>query len=84
MSNKTAINMYYNLGYIVYRRITDYYSSNDGNPDEDAFGESLIKIYQISLPGASLDMRKALSRDVEKKSVIPLKNPVPCSEVELD
>lgn len=67
VSNKTAINMYYNLGYIVYRRITDYYSSNDGNPDEDAF-----------------DMRKALSRDVEKMSVKPLKNPVPCSEVELD
>lgn len=31
-----------------------------------------------------LDMRKALSRDVEKKSVIPLKRPVTPDELEYD
>nr|CAG4652209.1 EOG090X0ENV [Triops cancriformis] len=56
VSNTVAINMYKNLGYIVYRTVLDYYS---GDPDEDAY-----------------DMRKALSRDVEKKSVIPLTHPV--------
>nr|CAG4644344.1 EOG090X0ENV [Lepidurus arcticus] len=56
VSNTVAINMYRNLGYIVYRTVLDYYS---GDPDEDAY-----------------DMRKALSRDVEKKSVIPLTHPV--------
>jgi N-terminal acetyltransferase B complex catalytic subunit len=30
----------------------------------------------------TLDMRKALSRDVEKKSIIPLKHPVNADEVE--
>lgn len=36
VSNKVAINMYTNLGYIVYRTIIEYYS---GDPDEDAYGE---------------------------------------------
>lgn len=36
VSNKVAINMYKNLGYIVYRTILDYYF---GDPDEDAYGE---------------------------------------------
>ncbi|KAA3474985.1 N-alpha-acetyltransferase 20 [Gossypium australe] len=31
-----------------------------------------------------LDMRKALSRDVEKKSIIPLKRPVTPDELECD
>lgn len=35
VSNKVAINMYTNLGYIVYRTVLEYYS---GDPDEDAFG----------------------------------------------
>ncbi|KAI1732513.1 acetyltransferase (GNAT) family domain-containing protein [Ditylenchus destructor] len=64
VSNETACKMYTNLGYIVYRRILDYYS---GENDEDAF-----------------DMRKALSRDMDRKSVVPLKNPVSCSELELE
>ncbi|XP_059621050.1 N-alpha-acetyltransferase 20 [Phlebotomus argentipes] len=34
VSNKIAINMYSNLGYIIYRTVLDYYS---GDPDEDAF-----------------------------------------------
>lgn len=36
-SNQVAINMYTNLGYIIYRTILEYYS---GDQDEDAYGES--------------------------------------------
>lgn len=39
VSNTVAINMYKNLGYIIYRTVLEYYS---GNPDEDAYGMSLI------------------------------------------
>lgn len=56
VSNNVAINMYKQLGYIVYRTVLEYYS---GDPDEDAY-----------------DMRKACSRDLEKKSVVPLQHPV--------
>ncbi|XP_072032073.1 N-alpha-acetyltransferase 20-like [Amphiura filiformis] len=62
VSNEIAVNMYRALGYIVYRRVLEYYS---GDPDEDAF-----------------DMRLALSRDKDKKSVIPLKDPVRPEDVE--
>ncbi|XP_076247695.1 N-alpha-acetyltransferase 20 A isoform X2 [Calliopsis andreniformis] len=62
VSNKVAIKMYQQLGYIVYRTVLEYYN---GDPDEDAF-----------------DMRKALSRDVKKKSVIPLTHPVRTEEVD--
>ncbi|KAH8298614.1 hypothetical protein KR018_010856 [Drosophila ironensis] len=60
-SNQVAINMYTNLGYIVYRTILEYYS---GDQDEDAY-----------------DMRKALSRDVNKKSVIPYTQPITMREL---
>ncbi|XP_023306209.1 N-alpha-acetyltransferase 20 [Lucilia cuprina] len=60
-SNQIAINMYKNLGYIIYRTILDYYS---GDQDEDAY-----------------DMRKALSRDVEKKSIIPYTQPFSKSDL---
>ncbi|VDN94134.1 unnamed protein product [Brugia pahangi] len=63
VSNAVAINMYKSLGYVVYRRIIDYYS---GENDEDAY-----------------DMRKALSRDPEKKSMISVKQPVTCDEIDL-
>ena len=36
-SNQIAINMYKNLGYIIYRTILEYYS---GDKDEDAYGKS--------------------------------------------
>ncbi|KAF5301404.1 hypothetical protein FQA39_LY02133 [Lamprigera yunnana] len=62
VSNKVAINMYTNLGYIVYRTVLEYYS---GDPDEDAY-----------------DMRKACSRDIKQKSVIPLNHPVRPEDVE--
>jgi N-terminal acetyltransferase B complex catalytic subunit len=35
-SNALAIDMYRSFGYVVYRRVVDYYSSSKG-PDEDAF-----------------------------------------------
>lgn len=62
VSNKVAIEMYKQLGYIVYRRVLEYYS---GDPDEDAF-----------------DMRKALTRDEKKQSVVPLVHPVRPEDIE--
>lgn len=34
VSNTVAVNMYHNLGYVVFRRIPNYYT---GPPDEDAY-----------------------------------------------
>lgn len=45
VSNKIAINMYKNLGYIVYRTVIDYYAG-PGDVDEDAYGE-YINIIQM-------------------------------------
>jgi N-terminal acetyltransferase B complex catalytic subunit len=61
-SNVNAIAMYEGMGYVVYRRVLNYYMG-----EEDA-----------------LDMRKALPRDVEKKSVVPLKRPIQPHELEQD
>lgn len=58
-SNKMAIKMYENLGYILYRQVIDYYIGDGVMPTEYAH-----------------DMRKALPRDVDRKSVVPLKKPV--------
>ena len=43
VSNNVAVDMYHNLGYIIYRKIIEYYS---GDVDEDAYGEEyqLIRI----------------------------------------
>ncbi|KAH0791402.1 N-alpha-acetyltransferase 20-like [Histomonas meleagridis] len=60
-TNTMAHQMYYKLGYILYRRIINYYESIN----EDGF-----------------DMRKSLSRDKEKKFMIPLDRPI--SKDELD
>lgn len=82
--------MYQNLGYIVYRTVIDYYAG-PGDVDEDAYGEYLIKnqknllwcIFERKMClFPILDMRKAMPRDVDKKSMIPLKHPVHCDEVE--
>lgn len=62
VSNKVAIKMYEQLGYVIYRVVLEYYN---GDPDENAY-----------------DMRKALSRDVQKKSVIPLAQPVRPEEID--
>lgn len=62
VSNNAAINMYKKFGYVVYRRVLNYYSG-----EEDAF-----------------DMRKAMPRDLHKKSMIPLGRPVTPEELEHD
>lgn len=62
-SNKLGLEIYTKLGYIVYRRVLNYYWGL--LEDEDAF-----------------DMRKALSADVEKKSMIPMTRPVKPHELE--
>ena len=38
MSNNVAVDMYKQLGYVIYRRVLEYYS---GDPDEDAYGKDL-------------------------------------------
>lgn len=54
VSNQVAINMYQKFGYVIYRRVINYYSG-----EEDAF-----------------DMRKALPRDVDKRSIVPMDHPI--------
>lgn len=46
MSNSVAIDMYKKLGYIVYRRVLEYYT---GTPDEDAFGNFHFKVLFFNL-----------------------------------
>ena len=58
-SNEVAINMYKNLGYIVYRTVLGYYSGGADNDTEDAY-----------------DMRKAMPKDTNKETVIPLEKPI--------
>lgn len=41
VSNQVAVNMYKRLGYSVYRTVIEYYSASNGEPDEDAYGESV-------------------------------------------
>lgn len=41
MSNNVAVDMYKQLGYVVYRRVLEYYS---GDPDEDAYGERIFEL----------------------------------------
>lgn len=60
-SNAVAIKMYQQMGYSTYRQVIGYYSSGGG---DDGSSED------------AFDMRKALSRDVNKESVIPLGRPV--------
>lgn len=82
--------MYTNLGYIIYRTILEYYS---GDQDEDAYGKSFeFKWLTDQLTDFLLwfdlillaDMRKALSRDVNKKSVIPYTQPVRLEDIDMN
>ncbi|KAJ2384457.1 N-acetyltransferase [Coemansia sp. RSA 2559] len=66
-SNKVAIGMYENLGYILYRQVIDYYQTDGIMPTEYAY-----------------DMRRALARDVDKRSVVPLKHPVAVEDTFFD
>ncbi|KAI3659053.1 hypothetical protein MP638_002072 [Amoeboaphelidium occidentale] len=65
-SNKLAINMYHKFGYSIYRRVLSYYSGLRPGEEDED----------------AFDMRKALSRDVNKESIIPLKHPVRAEDVE--
>ena len=47
MSNKVAVDMYKQLGYVIYRRVLEYYS---GDPDEDAYGEALKNFSFLQFP----------------------------------
>lgn len=72
VSNIVAISMYEKFGYSVYRRVLGYYSSISDT--EDAFG----KVFESTCFTYShfADMRKALPRDKQKRSIIPLLHPV--------
>lgn len=60
-TNTMAHQLYFKLGYILYRRIINYYETIG----EDGF-----------------DMRKSMSRDKEKKFMIPLDRPVSKDEID--
>lgn len=78
---------------MIYRRVLRYYSG-----EEDGLGvliyscpwsfllTKLMLLFTFYHFVAALfsDMRKALSRDVEKKSIIPLKRPITPDELEYD
>ena len=51
MSNNVAVDMYKQLGYVVYRRVLEYYS---GDPDEGAYGEGFwhFKFFLLKSNGA--------------------------------
>jgi N-terminal acetyltransferase B complex catalytic subunit len=66
-SNTLAISMYEKLGYIQYRRVLGYYS---GDADDDSRSED------------AWDMRRALPRDKDRLSVIPLDHPVHPEDLE--
>eukprot|EP00039_Didymoeca_costata_P014427 m.233306 g.233306 ORF g.233306 m.233306 type:complete len:182 (-) comp16023_c0_seq2:36-581(-) len=55
-SNDVALTLYKKLGYVVYRTVLKYYSGSDDDDD----GED------------AYDMRKAMSRDPDKQSEVPL------------
>lgn len=54
--------MYRALGYIVYREVIGYYGGGGGSDGDDCEN--------------AYDMRKALPRDKDKKSMVPLPHPV--------
>lgn len=56
-SNAIAIGLYRGLGYSVFRRVVQYYSDNAAPGAEQGAGED------------AFDMRKPLSRDVERRHV---------------
>jgi len=78
-SNAVAISMYSKFGYTKYRQVLGYYSG-----EEDAYGTHDAHLTGVEqgcvsarpateslCPSFSTDMRKALSRDPEKKSMVP-------------
>ena len=67
-SNSVAIGMYEKMGYSVYRRVLEYYTGSGAAVKDED----------------AFDMRKAMSRDSEGKSVIPLNRPVRPEELDFD
>ncbi|KAL7673452.1 hypothetical protein ACOME3_008308 [Neoechinorhynchus agilis] len=63
--NQPAIELYKKLGYIEYRRVLKYYTSENGNDDCTA-----------------VDMRKVLSTDSDKKSIVCKKRIIDASELQ--
>ena len=68
-SNSLAIAMYTKFGYTVYRTVLKYYTGMD---EEDAYGELEFNV----------DMRRAMPRDKEKLSIIPLTHPITPDQLE--
>jgi len=63
--------MYEKFGYVRYRRVLGYYASGSSNADNTTDGAE-----------DAFDMRKALPRDVNKESVVPLDHPVRPEDLE--
>ena len=63
--------MHYKSYEWVFRTVLHYYSGGGGGGDDGPTADE-----------DAYDMRKALSRDVEHKSIIPLNKPVHINELE--
>jgi len=62
VSNKVAITMYQQLGYIVYRTVLEYYN---GDPDEDAYGKVFEKSEIVNLLCMRCNNRYSIFRHEE-------------------
>jgi len=77
---------------VVYRRVLRYYSGEEDGLGKHLQCQMLACIFFLAMMMLltpvyllfSSDMRKALSQDVEKKSIIPLKRPITPDELEYD
>ena len=82
-TNTVAIGMYENMGYSVYRRVSEYYGSlgkgRESKDEEDAFGAHRFFVVRSVADHRTqrgtydhalpTDMRKPLSRDSNRRSV---------------
>ena len=88
VSNVLAISMYQRLGYVVYRQVLLYYSGEEdayGAQGVCLSVRACMRVWACACAFQSCmwpvcplfsDMRKALPRDADKKSMIPLPHPV--------
>ena len=64
--------MYKKFGYVVFRRVLNYYSGSENS--EDAFGRAFVVGHDENDADLGyLDMRKALPRDIDKRSLVAKK-----------